>query len=77
MADDSHFARRLAKGIIWQQIVGAYVACLCPIFTDGLTVGTVGGVLVMAILVTYVVTLIRPDLSVLENGLARFFSKFL
>jgi hypothetical protein len=77
MADDSDTARRLAKVIIWQQLVGAYIGCLSPIFTDGFTFSTFGGVIVMAILFTYVVTLISPDLRVLENGLARFFSKLL
>jgi hypothetical protein len=67
--------RRASKHIVWLWITGAYFACLSPIWLDGLTLGTVGGVLCLGILVTYVLSRIYHDLLLVADWIVRLIER--
>lgn len=60
-----------ATSMVWLWIGGAYFACLAPVWAGGVTWGSVGEVLVLGILVTYVLTLVHHDLNVLARRITK------
>lgn len=62
---------RVANCLVGSLIGAAYVGCLAPVLLEGLSWGSVGGVFILGILVTYAVTLFKHDLMVFANRVAR------
>jgi hypothetical protein len=67
--------QRASKHFVWLWIAGAYFACLAPVWLDGLTLVTVGGVLYLGILVTYVLTRIYHDLLLVWDWIVRMIER--
>jgi len=70
-------ARLMARYLMWYAVVNLYLACLSPILMEGLTISSIGGVLCMGIIVTYVLTRISGQRSQIEDGLAHFIRRIM
>ena len=65
----------LVRCWIWQMISSVYIGCLSPVFFEGWTISSILEVFCMAILATYMLTRIFPDIQRAEEFLVRVLSK--